>query len=158
MSASVFLSASMKVTRCGGVCIIEGNDAGLCLLCGSQSVTWWRGKITWRWMERSSRNLSLRSLFVLRTTMSTSTTPPLLEVAARDSSGRSDLWPFHYCAFSQLGIKIIPLIVLYRLGAGAACTHQRAVWGRRALTYMKSSCQRMAPMLRLIIIKNIYIC
>lgn len=51
--------------------------------------------------------------------------------------------------------KIIPLIVLCRLGAGAACTHQRAVWGRQALTYMKSSCQQMAPMLRLI--KNIYI-
>lgn len=86
--------------RVSSVCILRGNEKGLsgsqklfslCVFV-CQSVTWWKERTMWRWTERSSRNLLLRSLSALRTTTSTYTTPPLLVVAANDSSERSLLY------------------------------------------------------------------
>lgn len=81
--------------RISSVYIIRGNESGFLalkhLLCVSQSVTWWKERTMWRWTEKYSRSLLLRSPSALRTTTSTSTTPPQLVEAARDSSERSKL-------------------------------------------------------------------
>lgn len=65
------------------------NENNFVLVCLPQSVTWSREKTMWRWMGRCSLNPLWRNPSVLKTTTSTSTTPPQREGEASASSERS---------------------------------------------------------------------